>query len=231
MPRPTIVLDESCALLLDRVTALAPTFVFKRRGGFRSDPDRAALELYEVLSQQGIPPPYLLVAASFAGFTTILFAQQFPALVHGLVLVDSSHPRQSAVTLAALPDNLPTKPEIEAFRTLLHGFGPVWERSCSLLSEVNSLGDIPLIALAAGAPEMPGSLPTEVKQNLIQGWHALQREHANLSSRGQLRIVPGIGHAIAVQAPGVVVTAIVDLLHECPAKPGATGSRDEGKSS
>lgn len=211
---PTLVLDQSCDSLLDRVSMLAPTFIFTRREGPFTPPDRAAQELHATLAQSGHRAPYLLVAASFAGFTTLQFARQFPALVHGVVLVDSSHPRQSAALLAALPANLPTSPELQGFKTFLAGFGPVWEQSCALLSGDVSLGDIPLIVLAADRQQTPAALPAEVQRNLLAMWHTLQREHVARSSRGELRIVAGAGHAIAQQAPEAVVQAIVDLLSQ-----------------
>lgn len=208
----TLVLDQSCAALLDRVAGLAPTFVFARRAGPFTDPGAAAEELHEALMSGGHRPPYLLAAASFAGFTALHFARRFPESVSGIVLVDSSHPRQSATLLAALPVDLPASAELDAFKAFLRGFGPAWERSCAALSGDVSLGDIPLIVLAAGTQAMPASLPASVQGELLAAWHGLQREHAARSTRGELRIVPGSGHAIVHHAPDAVATAIADVL-------------------
>lgn len=199
-------------MLVGRVTSLAPTVIFTRRDGPFTPPDLAVSEMHEALARGTHRPPFLFVAASFAGFTALRFAQRFPELLHSLVLVDSSHPRQSAALLAALSDIIPASPELDAFKTFLRGFGPVWEDSCALLDGDNLLRDLPIIVLAAGTQQVPASLPADTKRSLILTWHALQREHAARSSRGELRIVDGAGHAIAQQAPEAVVQAIVDLL-------------------
>jgi pimeloyl-ACP methyl ester carboxylesterase len=199
-------------VLLERVSEFAPTFIFTRRDGPFAPPDRAAHELDAALACNGLSPPYLLVAASFAGFTALRFARLFPQKVHGLVLVDSSHPRQSAALLATLPADLVPTSELDGFKGFLRGFGPAWEESCALLAMDHALGDIPLIVLAAGTQQVPESLPAGTKRALIAAWHALQAEHAARSTRGELRIVENAGHAIVQDEPDAVIAAIADLL-------------------
>jgi pimeloyl-ACP methyl ester carboxylesterase len=48
-------------------------------------------ELHELLFRAGVPPPFVLVGHSMAGFNVRFFARAYPAEVAGLVLVDSSH--------------------------------------------------------------------------------------------------------------------------------------------
>jgi pimeloyl-ACP methyl ester carboxylesterase len=56
--------------------------------GPRSIEDRVA-DLHKLLSQCGVPPPYVLVGHSFGGLLVQAFARAFPTEVAGLVLVDS----------------------------------------------------------------------------------------------------------------------------------------------
>ena len=75
------------------------------------------------------------------------------------------------------------------------------------------IGDIPIIALAAGSPEMPMSLSSDVKEILRSGWHSLQHDHASKSTCGEVRIVEGCGHSISKDTPEAVEVAVRDLLN------------------
>jgi len=55
---------------------------------------RITKELKTLLTQANVPGPYLLVGHSFGGFNIRYFASEFPHLVAGLILIDSSHPQQ-----------------------------------------------------------------------------------------------------------------------------------------
>ena len=55
---------------------------------------RIAEELRILLKTAHIPGPYILVGHSFGGFNIRYFASQNPDMVAGMVLIDSSHPRQ-----------------------------------------------------------------------------------------------------------------------------------------
>lgn len=211
-PSPTVILDAPCAALRDAVEAFAPVFVFKPQTGFLTHPFKAAEELHRALAAENRKPPYVFAAASFGGFAALAYADRHPATLAGLVLVDASHPAQSSFALAAIPPDAPATPAVEAFKQHLRGFGPVWTGSCAAIAEIRGLGDIPLIVLAAGEPDMPAELNGETRGALTQGWHALQRRHAALSTRGELRIVPGAGHDLVRAAPAIVLAAIRDLV-------------------
>jgi pimeloyl-ACP methyl ester carboxylesterase len=210
-PPPTIILDEPCARLREAVAAFAPVFVFKATRGFLSPPLPAAEELSAGLAVAGLRPPYVLVAASFGGFAALAYADRHRETLAGLVLVDASHPDQGPTALAAIPAGTPVTPKVAAFRKHLEGFGPVWTEGCATMAAIRNIGDIPLIVLAAGNPDMPDELPRDTRLALTQGWHALQRKHAARSTRGELRIVPGAGHDLIRLAPDTVVAAIREL--------------------
>ena len=55
---------------------------------------RITKELKTLLTQANIPGPYLLVGHSFGGFNIRYFASEYPKLIAGLILLDSSHPQQ-----------------------------------------------------------------------------------------------------------------------------------------
>lgn len=210
-PGGTVILDESCAGLREAIGGFAPVFVFKRRNGLLATrADAAAEELQGALVANRVAAPHVLVAASFAGLTALAYAARWPANLAGLVLVDSSHPAQSAAVLAVIPDSEPCTLPVEGFRNYMLGFGPVWTESCRAVAGIASLGDVPLIVLAAGKPDLPPELSEGTRGALTQCWHDLQWRHAALSTRGQFRIVPETGHNLVAAAP----EAIMDAVHE-----------------
>jgi pimeloyl-ACP methyl ester carboxylesterase len=212
---PTVVIDEVCHGLQEVVSPFAPTYLFIRSAGYLSDPSIAADELH-IAGLAGLyKPPCILVSPSFAAFTALLFAHRFPDRVAGLVLVDPSHPRQGPAVFEVLSSaNVAQSPAIAEFKKFLSGFGPVWDEGCRLVTaEVSSLKDIPLIVLAGGRLEMPSELSSTISEKLMNDRHALLGEYAKLSTRGELRIIPNVGHAIARDAPEVVRAAILDLVN------------------
>lgn len=217
---PTVVLDENCHGLQHLIREFAPTCLFRRRAGYLSDPSGATEELHEVLLAGLLPAPYILVSPSFGAFTALLYAARYPSDVAGLVLVDPSHPRQGPVALAVLPPAGPDlPPSLASFRAFLAGFGPVWDRGCRQVSTVVSVGDIPLIVLAAGRQEAPIELSPDIYATLIRDRHTLLAEYAKLSTRGELQVVAGIGHCIATEAPLIVRDAILQLVARARAMP------------
>ena len=62
-------------------------------------------------------------------------------------------------------------------------------------------------------------MSTATRDTLTRGWHGIQSQQAALSSRGELRIVPGVGHDLVRLAPAAVLAAIRELT-------GAPGGAD-----
>jgi pimeloyl-ACP methyl ester carboxylesterase len=67
---------------------------WSRRSRRRRDARTIALELREMLREAGIEPPYVLAGHSFGGLPVRAFADLYPELTAGLILVDASHPDQ-----------------------------------------------------------------------------------------------------------------------------------------
>ena len=58
------------------------------------DAQTIAVELRDALREAGVEPPYVLAGHSFGGLPVRAFADLYPELTAGLVLVDASHPDQ-----------------------------------------------------------------------------------------------------------------------------------------
>lgn len=107
---PLVVMDTglgASGLLWQAVVAEVQSFArvcaIDRAGFAWSDPapasvprtsEQFALELHTLLARAQLPPPYIFVGHSLGGVNSLVFNQQYPGEIVGLVLIDSSHPEQ-----------------------------------------------------------------------------------------------------------------------------------------
>jgi hypothetical protein len=105
---PTVILDSGLGdsyIAWQNVQLEIAKFVevcsYDRAGMGYSDPSSRprtsrvfAEELHDLLLAAGLPPPYILVGHSMAGFNVRLYAAQYRHEVAGMVLVVASHPNQ-----------------------------------------------------------------------------------------------------------------------------------------
>ncbi len=156
-------------------------------------------DLVHVLEVGQIEAPYILVGHSIAGFNVLLFADQYPDVVAGIVFVDASHPDQ--VTRSA---------EINPDATLTENTPISSERMDILVSSeqaqaVGDLGDIPLFVLTAGDNVDEDTAPEPA---FAEMWRELQEDHATRSTNSQHIIVEGAPHFIMQTDPDIVIEAI-----------------------
>ena len=71
-----------------------PGLGWSRRSRRPRDAQTIAGELRDALREAGIGPPYVLAGHSFGGLPVRAFADLYPELTAGLILVDASHPDQ-----------------------------------------------------------------------------------------------------------------------------------------
>ena len=67
---------------------------WSRRSTRPRDAQTIAMELRDALQEASIEPPYVLAGHSFGGLPVRAFADLYPEMTAGLVLVDASHPDQ-----------------------------------------------------------------------------------------------------------------------------------------
>lgn len=206
----TVVLDESCAHLKDAVGAFAEVSVFSRKEGFRCASSVAAKQFHQELVANGIVGRAIYVAPSFAGFTALLVASEFPRSLGGLLLVDPSHPHQGPDALKILVD-APPSAELDRLRVLLAGFGGAWDRSCAEVAAIHPLGAVALHVMAGGKFDLMRELPEDIKTRLMRSRHAMLLGYCQLSSRASFEIVEAAGHDLAHQTPDAVIAAIKRL--------------------
>jgi pimeloyl-ACP methyl ester carboxylesterase len=120
--------------------------------------DAVAARLRALLEAAGEPAPYLIVGMSAGGVYVREFARQFPELLAGMVLVDSSHEEQGV--------RLPDTGEIAAFQRVLDGCA--W---------VQPLGIVRLTGAVDAAIRLFGISAEAAKQHP----EGLERLRANMS--------------------------------------------------
>jgi len=198
--------------ILDSVSAQTQTVALNRPGygnsrgdGGPRDADTVSEELRASLAALGVPAPFLLVGHSLGGVYTLAFAQRFPDLTAGLVLVDTTVPGQTkrlreaaplkygAISMLMLEESAPVQREFSDAETAEAQVSarPTWRAG-------------PVIFLEAGRTDP--LLPKDVAAYRASGMRALAQ-----ASGGELRTV-GSGHFIQRDKPDAVVTAIHDAL-------------------
>ncbi|MEJ2349895.1 MAG: alpha/beta hydrolase [Anaerolineales bacterium] len=75
-----------------------------------------------------------------------------------------------------------------------------------------SLGDIPLILLRHGVPDLFSKLRAEQAEEAEKVWVELQEDLAQLSANGEVRVAAGAGRDIPLEKPDLVVEAIQDVV-------------------
>lgn len=169
---------------------------------------RVAEDLARLLTQLGVPPPYVLVGHSFGGLFAQAFARRYPKLLAGLVLVDTSHedaerrmwPMVSPANRKRALQFRRNNPEhVDIGRTLAQ------------IRQLKPLRHVPMIVLHAPIPVGALIGPrsddrwTREQEALSQ---VLSGELAARSKLGQLVVVRRSGHFIQIDRPEVVIAAI-----------------------
>ncbi len=193
------------------------------------DAQTIAVELRDALREAGLDPPYVLAGHSFGGLPVRAFADLYPALTAGLVLVDASHPDQWVRWPTPHADKI-----IEVSQRVFSWLGWLGVLRALNLSRGISAG-LPtwqVAELRAGAA-LPGHAATEAAQ--IRAWStsreqlnaaaalgdlplavlavsdqpmggdlltALQRELAHLTEDASFEIVQGASHESLISQRG-----------------------------
>jgi len=216
--------------------------VYARAGHPRSEPGplprdagREADELAALVGNAGVPRPFLLVAHSLGALNALVFAQRHSEWLSGLVVLDPpplswlsggafptiragvettvARLRQRAAELRASPDS--AAPARAAFREAFASeLEATFGRSAELAALVQSLGDLPVLAVAGGRPdERAYGADAEA---FTRAWGEQAAVIARLSTRGEFVLVAESGHNLPAEAPERVVAAIRSLLARIP---------------
>lgn len=227
---PTVVLeaglgDTSAAwhLVQPEVARLTRVCAYDRAGLGLSDPgplprtsSAIVHDLHRLLHRAELPPPYVIVAHSMGALGAMLFADRHLPELAGMVLVDPSFPDQAETLAPFLPEAAPhgdpattAGSEAESMSSL--SADPREADSAQLKAEARDLGALPMIVLtAADTGGTNGDDPRVAAGKAA--WKAGHEALAARSGQGASRVVPHSGHCIHQDQPGVVVSAILEIV-------------------
>jgi pimeloyl-ACP methyl ester carboxylesterase len=203
---------EWWAKVLPEVAKQTTTFAYNRAGTGRSaeastprDGDTIIEELRRILRAKGLAPPYVLVGHSLGGLYMQLYGRRYPQEVTGLVLVDSTHPEQmqGAGSQENWPIWLKLMFDISLSSTAKEELDAIVTTGASTIA-LPPLTNKPAIILSAKKPMSETS-------DLARDANAKRVDIARLHP-GSKQVWVDSGHAIPLENPEAVITAIQDVL-------------------
>lgn len=200
---------------------------------------RIVAELHRLLEKARIPGPYVMVGHSFGGYTAQYFARHYPGETAALVLIDSSHPQQ--IERLPEPQLVRARRQYPPSRSR-HGILPIihqnfpqevanvayrlmssWKHRLTWQEEMKSFSlsahevlvsgpmpKIPLVVISRGQRVWPYN---DYGNEMEKVWMQLQDELSLLSSNTVHLIAEKSGHAIHLDQPGLVITALRTVLN------------------
>ncbi len=177
-----------------------PGYGESRPANTQRDAEHITGELRALLLQKGLKPPYILVGHSLGGLYMQYFARRYPGEVKGVVLVDSTHPKQ-----------FEGKGSYENWPAWYRGYFQIAasETTKDELSNITKSGQE---VLALQTPKMPiVILSAKESSDLYKDLS----DDANAKRADLLRLYPGAkqiwvdsGHMIPIEKPQAVIDAV-----------------------
>lgn len=199
-----------------------------------------AYELHTLLERANVEGPYVLAGHSLGGLTVRIFAHDYPTEVAGVVLIDSTSPRQMTQPPAEITLQTSYQPSALSIPFFLGRIGLV-----RLLAEplgliqhlpaqtqpayaafavtpraaqtvVDELSNLHVSLVQADAVSSFGDLPLIVLTaalNQQENWQTMQTELLLLSSNSQ-QMMADSSHEIEIDHPEAAVAAIVTMVSQ-----------------
>jgi pimeloyl-ACP methyl ester carboxylesterase len=241
---PTVVIDtgvgdtsERWASIQAEMAQVTRTCTYDRAGYGASEPGplprhsgRAADELKQLLENAGVKGPYVLVGHSLGGLNAQVFADRYPELVGGLVLLDpaplafitgQAFPtlyrmfEQQAAELQQAAEGARQSTDAEAqaqadyLEAIASEHAALIAEGADQVAAIASFGDIPLVVIGSGVPNPAFG---EEAATFQQFWIEQNQALATKSTNGMFVLVEESGHHLEQDAPDAVVRVIGEMV-------------------
>jgi len=205
-------------------------------GPFPRDAAREADELKEMLEEASVPEPCVLVGHSLGAFNVMIFANMYPEHVAGLVLLDPpplsfvlgreykdlramaagmTAQWEAIADSAAKSADPADKARSAFFRAIASEHREMFGPSAKLVEGIATLGDMPLLIMAAGkANPAFGAIAEEYQKY----WIEQSRSLAGKSTNAKFVIVPESSHYLYLDAPDLVAESILSVVSDARGK-------------
>ena len=229
--------------LQDRLAQATSVITYNRAGYGKSEPGplprggaREADELKALLDKASVPGPYVLVGHSLGAVNVMLFASRHPKDVAGMVLLDppplsfilgqdykelGAMAERMTAQWEAIADSAATSadPQDKArsafFRMIASEHREMFGETGRLAGGITTLGDIPLVVMAAGkANPAFGPIAEEYQKYWIEQSRAL----AAKSTSGKFIIAEQSSHYLYLDVPELVAENIISVVEGVRAK-------------
>lgn len=217
---PTIILENGDNFVpwddntLKRFADLGRVCFYRRVGYLEEPPEVRTVkdqihDLHNLLTIVKVPGPYILVGVSRGGLHLLLFAQEYPEEVAGLVFIESQPPTYYSLLEQRFGQENEDDPDwVKQFRsdiTIGWDYTELREKIDVLAStnqamEVTDLGDIPMVVLVAG-DELDWN--DDWEKIVADSWLEAQTSLSQLSENSRIEIVPDVSHATIAYSSSV----------------------------
>jgi len=241
---PVVVVDTGVGDTSERwqpiqaqIAQVTRVCTYDRAGYGSSDPgplprhsQQAAGELKQLLENAGVRGPYVLVGHSLGGLNVQVFADRYPDLVAGLILLDptplpfitgQAFPalhrvfEQRATELQQVAEAARQSTDAEAqaqagyLEAVASEHAALIAESAAQVAAIASFGDIPLIVIGSGQPNPAFGADAEAFQ---QFWIEQNRELTTRSTDGTFVLAQESSHYLHEDAPDVVLDAVRQMV-------------------
>jgi len=228
---PTVILEAGLTSdtsawddVIDPIAEFTRVCAYDRANNGRSDEvglhsgDQSVADLEKLLAANKIKAPYVLVAWSFGGPISRLYAARHPDDVSGMVLVDTDPEDYRSEGNPYVPEDV----REHSYWASENDEKLDLDATLDLVREASTPGsfdDHPLVILTPSVPNsgnigeggsqgLPGPRVAELDELYLR----LQRAMTNLSSASRLELIEDTGHCIQCDKPQVVIDAVREVV-------------------